>query len=107
MLSKESCALLLDQPWNCVICLPLNVFGFEACKATPADDTTMLGISLPTEIFSAEATSGQMLHQLLPSVARGFRPVLVTTQSDVPGTADVKTVMRILHNIRGLLTESA
>jgi hypothetical protein len=33
--------------------------------------------------------------------------VLVTTQSDVPGTADMKTVMGVFRNIRSLLTESA
>lgn len=106
-LSAESCELLLRQHWNCILCMPANVFDLEASRAKPADNGTLLGISLPTEIFSAEATSGQTLRERLPSVVREVRPVLVTTQSDVPGTADMKTVMGVFRNIRSLLTESA
>jgi hypothetical protein len=106
-LSAESCELLLRQHWNCIICMPANVFDLEASsRAKPADNGTLLGISLPTEIFSG-ATSGQTLLEHLPSVVRGVRPVLVTTQSDVPGAADMKTVMGAFRNIRSLLTESA
>lgn len=104
-LSAESCELLLSQHWNCVICMPANVFDL-ASRAKPADNGTLLGLSLPTEIFSG-ATSGQTLREHLPSVVRDVRPVLVTTQSDVPRTADMKTVMGVFRNIRSLLTESA
>jgi len=106
-LSAEARELVVQRPWNCVVSVPLHMFGLQAYEAAPLGEGTTLGISLPAEIFAAAEASGQILRQLLPSVTRDFRPVLVTTQCDVLGTADMKSVMRALQEIRSLLTESA
>jgi hypothetical protein len=106
-LSAQGCEFLLDHHWNCIICLPVDVVSLLASRTKPGDVGTLLGISLPAETFSPEATSSPTLHQLLLAVIRDFRPVLVTTQSDVPATGDLKAVIRAVGNIRSLLTESA
>ena len=104
--SQESYDAVLQQPWDCVICLPLDTSRSRASKAPALNHGTMLGISVPTGIFMTKNATDQTLRQLLPSVIGDFRTVLVTTQSDVPGSADMKTVISVLQDIRGLVTGS-
>ncbi len=95
--------VLFDRRWQCVLCPAITRPMLDSTARILESSVNGLGIALPTELFqSQESTGGNDLESIL-GLVRELRPVLLTTAGDVPNTADMKHVSKILGGLHRLL----
>ena len=89
--TAENVEVMLQQPWDAVLCSASEEFISRARRRV---ENLMFGWSVPLEALEASDSSGA------PSLERsGIKPVLVTTDGDVPATTDLKRLMNVFDAI--------
>ena len=83
---------ILDEPCEAVLCSPSVEF---AAKAARHDGPLSLGLSLPAELLESDDASREAFQ--LPE---RVKPVLLTTDGDVPVTTDLKGLLAAFDAVR-------
>jgi hypothetical protein len=82
---------MLQQSWDAVLCPASEEF---IARAHGHGENLIFGCSAPLEALEASDSSGARSLKL-----SGIKPALVTTDGDVPATADLKRLMSVLVSI--------
>jgi len=93
----KNAAVIFEQPWDCVICLPLAEFAHRAPDKTSAPTSTHLGIALPPDLFQPNDASGEPFPESFARTIAESKPVLLSTTADVPITTDLKRLMKVMQ----------
>ncbi|HSA92395.1 MAG TPA: uroporphyrinogen decarboxylase family protein [Terriglobales bacterium] len=94
----ESSAVILQRPWDCVVCPALDVDSCISLRGTPQPSGVTLGVALGAGTLDA-AGSGKLGPSLDPLLAE-WRPILITTAGDVPVTTDMKRLIKVGEEVR-------
>jgi len=89
---EANAQMILDQPSEAVLCSPSTELMTESARR---EGCIPLGISLPTEILQTRGGPGASFQ--LPN---GAKPVMLTTDGDVPVTTDLKCLMAAFNVMR-------
>jgi uroporphyrinogen-III decarboxylase len=89
--TAENVEVMLQQPWDAVLCSASEEF---IARARGRDENLMFGCSVPLEALEASESSAARSLEL-----SGIKPTLVTTEGDVPVTADLKRLMSVFDSI--------
>jgi Uroporphyrinogen decarboxylase (URO-D) len=84
--SREDAETILQQQWNAILCTSSLEFGLRAARRT---GSSALGYALPLAALQANDSPGESLVEI-----SGMKPVLLTTDGDVPVTTDLKRLMK-------------
>ena len=93
----ENCDVILQQQWDCVVSLPLEIVASRRSTGTLKTNPPALGIALPLEAFQQAGPGGEDLHQILQPLISELRPAIITTAGDVPATTDMKRLVEVLR----------
>jgi hypothetical protein len=81
--------VISQQSWDAILCSSSHEF---ANRVAASADNFKFGISLPAEtLFAADGPSAQF------QPPAGARPVLLTTEGDVPASTDLKRLMTVFE----------
>jgi hypothetical protein len=89
--TAENIEVMLQQPWDAVLCSASEEF---IARAHGHGENLVLGCPVPLETLETSDSSGARYLEL-----SGIKPALVTTDGDVPATADLKPLMSVLDSI--------
>ena len=89
--TAKNVEVMLQQSWDAVLCSASEEF---IARAHGLGENLIFGYSVPLEALEASDSSGA--HSLELS---SIKPALVTTDGDVPATADLKRLMSVLDSI--------
>ena len=93
---------MFGRDWNCVLCAVWS-------DAEPASDDVRKpagqGIALPTRVFSGQQSDFEDLVRTTGRFMAGHHPIFLTSQEDIPASADLKHLARVLNTIRGLFSQ--
>ena len=90
---------IFQQPWDCVVSLPAAAVALRYREGSPQTNGAMLGISLPREAFRPEEPGGKDDLTSPPPVIPACQHSIITTAGDIPATADMKRLLRILEQV--------
>ena len=89
--TAENVEVILQQSWDAVLCSASEEF---IARAHGHGENLIFGCSVPLQAPEASDSSGARCLEL-----SGIKPALVTTDGDVPATADLKRLMSVLDSI--------
>ena len=89
--TAENVEVILQQSWDAVLCSASEEF---IARAHGHGENLIFGCSVPLQALEASDSSGARCLEL-----SGIKPALVTTDGDVPATADLKRLMSVLDSI--------
>jgi len=90
-------SFILAQPWDCVLCPPLDAVAHLTPEQASAASAALFGLSLPPELFQPDTTYKEDVTQLVSRAGAGLNPVLLTTTSDVPHSTDLKRLIKVME----------
>jgi uroporphyrinogen-III decarboxylase len=90
----ENSEVILQQPWNCLVCPTLDVTSSRATQIFRSGDM-IVGIALPLEVLQPDKTSDEDLDRFLHHTMSELRPAILTTAGDVPAGTDLKRLKRV------------
>jgi len=89
--TERNVEVVFQQSWDAILCSASQEF---VNGAQGRDENFMFGFSVPLEVLEASDRSGA------PSPGfSSFKPALLTTDGDVPVTADLKRLMSVFDSI--------
>jgi hypothetical protein len=91
---------IFQQQWDCVVSLPTAAMTLRLQEGSLGTSGAILGISLPLEVFRPEGSRGKDDLTSRPPVIPECRHSIITTAGDIPATADMKRLLRILEEVR-------
>jgi len=80
---------------DAVVCQPLDA----AASRTPSSSTTLCGVALPLGMFESEASGRDSLVRATEVLAQSNGPVIITTEGDLPLSADFKIIAQTLAQL--------
>ena len=89
---------VLSQPWDCVLCGPASVLSRRP-EGASATHLIARGLTLPLDIFGSDKPGAEDLLSDLSKAVAQSRPAIITTAGDVPFTADLKHLTKVLGEI--------
>ncbi|HXP68526.1 MAG TPA: uroporphyrinogen decarboxylase family protein [Candidatus Dormibacteraeota bacterium] len=89
--TAENVEVILQQSWDAVLCSASEEF---IARAHGHGENLIFGCSVPLQALEASDSSGARCLEL-----SGIKPALVTTDGDVPATADLKRLMSVIDSI--------
>jgi hypothetical protein len=90
---------IFQQEWDCVVSLPAAAMTLRHREGSLETSTAMLGISLPLEAFRPDGSGSKEVLTFQPPVIPECRHSIITTAGDIPATADMKHLLRILGEV--------
>ncbi len=87
---------------NCVLC---TVGSDAELVSDDTQESASLGIALPTRVFSGEQSDFEALLHTTGRFMTGHHPIFLTSPEDIPASADLRHLVRILDTIRGLFSQ--
>ena len=91
---------IFQQQWDCVVSLPTAAMTLRHQEGCLETSGAIVGISLPLEAFRPEGSGGKDDLTSRPPVIPECRHSIITTAGDIPATADMKRLLRILEEVR-------
>jgi len=90
---------IFRQQWDCVVSLPAAAIAVRQGENSLETNGAMLGVSLPLEAFGPEAPGDKDDLTSWAPVIPKCRHSIITTAGDIPVTADMKRLLKILGEI--------
>lgn len=91
--AAESIANVFREPWNAVVCAPLD--SLAAVQAPAA----LSGLALPASAFQADSSHAEELAGTLRTILSNVHPAVVSTSTDLSPTADLKYLNAIAEEV--------
>lgn len=95
----ENSDAILQQHWDCVLCLEAPVLEKKNREGSRAFHGVPVGVTLPLEVLSSSETRSEELSLPFQETLSQLRPALITTGGDVPLATDMKHLKRIMEAI--------
>jgi uroporphyrinogen-III decarboxylase len=89
--TAENVGIMFQQEWDAILC---SASGEFLARAQGRDENFMFGISAPLEVLEASNSDGAQSLEL-----SGTKPVLLTTDGDVPVGTDLKHLVNVFDAI--------
>ena len=99
--NAKQATILLDGTWECVICLTASL----ASELNSQVSARGLGVALPTMLFASPLFDDAEIAPFR-RIMENVKPVLVSTTMDLPPSADLKQVGRLLGEFRQTLSSA-
>ncbi len=93
--ARENREVILERPWKCVVCVPLEALTAPPPRKTAESSKVPIGIAVQLE--GLQESSGMDL-SLLRAIAE-WQPAIVTSTGDIPATADLKRLTSFREEI--------